>query len=270
MHRPLRPTPIKPPLPGLWLALLLLALLLPDATPAQARGVQDDQRNGYTIIARIPHDPAAFTQGFLFHDGVFYESTGLYGRSSLRRLDPDTGEVLQRRDLPVNLFGEGLALVGERLIQLTWKAGRALVWDRDSFELLNEFHYATEGWGLTFDGERLIMTDGSANLYFRDPDSFRLLGTRQVTENGRPVARLNELEYIHGEIWANIWMTDDIVRIDPDSGEVLARLDFSDLLSPADRHGNEDVLNGIAYDTEGERLFITGKRYGYIYHIELD
>lgn len=252
------------------LIALLIGFALIGATLPWAFGDKSDHRAGYTIVARIPHDPEAFTQGFLFHDDAFYESTGLYGQSSLRRLDPDTGEVLQQRDLPTELFGEGLALVGERLIQLTWKAGRALVWDRESFELLDEFHYSTEGWGLTYDGVRLIMTDGSANLYFRDPETFRLLGTRQVTENNRPVIRLNELEYIDGEVWANVWMTDDIVRINPDTGKVLARLDFSDLPTPADRHGDEDVLNGIAHDAEGDRLFITGKRYGFIYRIELD
>ena len=258
-------------LPQQWLmlALLLSLALLNSLVQPWAFERQSESRTGYTIVARIPHDPRAFTQGFLFHDGAFYESTGLYGQSSLRRLDADTGEVLQKIHLPANLFGEGLALVDDRLIQLTWREGVALVYDRESFSLLGEFHYATEGWGLTFDGQQLIMTDGSARLYFRDPDTFQLLGTRVVTENAQPVTRLNELAYINGEVWANVFMTDDIVRIDPHTGRAVARHDFSDLLSPADHHGNEDVLNGIAYDAEGQRLFITGKRYGFIYQIEL-
>lgn len=227
----------------------------------------DDAR--YRIVRKIPHDPRAYTQGLLYHNGWLYESTGLYGESSLRRLDPADGTVLQLRPLPTEVFGEGLALVGERLIQLTWRAGRAFVFDRASFAPRGEFGYHTEGWGLTHDGRELIMSDGSARLYFRDPDTFRLLRTVTVTEAGRPVARLNELEFIDGEIWANIYLTSDIVRIDPTTGTVLERLDFSDLPLPEDRHGNEDVLNGIAYDAEGDRLFITGKRYAYLYQIEL-
>ncbi len=227
----------------------------------------DDAR--YRIVRKIPHDPRAYTQGLLYYDGWLYESTGLYGESSLRRLDPADGTVRQLRPLPTEVFGEGLALVGERLIQLTWRAGRAFVFDRESFTPHGEFGYNTEGWGLTHDGRELIMSDGSARLYFRDPDTFRLLRTVTVTEAGRPVARLNELEFIDGEIWANIYLTSDIVRIDPSTGAVLERLDFSDLPLPEDRHGNEDVLNGIAYDAEGDRLFITGKRYAYLYQIEL-
>lgn len=252
----------------LMLALLLSLALLNSLAQPWAFERQSEPRTGYTIVARIAHDPSAFTQGFLFHNGAFYESTGLYGQSSVRRLDANTGEVLQQIDLPANLFGEGLVLVDDRLIQLTWREGLALVYDRDTFTPLGEFHYATEGWGLTFDGQQLIMTDGSALLYFRDPDTFQLQGTRQVTEQGQPVTRLNELEYINGEVWANVFMTDDMVRIDPDTGRVIARHHFSDLLSPADRHGHEDVLNGIAYDAEEQRLFITGKRYGFIYQIE--
>lgn len=227
----------------------------------------DDAR--YRIVRKIPHDPRAYTQGLLYHDGSLYESTGLYGESSLRQLNPADGSIHQFHPLPAEVFGEGLALVGERLIQLTWRAGRSFVYDLDDFSPRGEFNYDTEGWGLTHDGQALIMSDGSARLYFRDPESFRLLRTMTVTENGRPVERLNELEFIDGAIWANVYLTSDIVHIDPASGEVLKRLDFSSLPPPADRYGNEDVLNGIAYDREGERLFLTGKRYAYIYQIEL-
>lgn len=247
--------------------LLTGALVLSGFATWRLTAGDDDAR--YRIVRKIPHDPRAYTQGLLYHDGWLYESTGLYGESTLRRLDPEDGRVRQLRPLPAEVFGEGLALVGERLIQLTWRAGRAFVFDRKSFAPRGEFGYPTEGWGLTHDGRELIMSDGSARLYFRDPETFRLLRTVTVTEDARPVARLNELEYIDGEVWANVYLTSDIVRIDPTDGVVLERLDFSALPPPGDRHGNEDVLNGIAHDADNNRLFVTGKRYGYLYQIEL-
>ncbi len=250
------------------LALLSAALVLGGGSAAWLWSAQDGA-DRYRIVRKIPHDPRAFTQGLLYHDGALYESTGLYGESSLRRLNPDGGRIERLHRLAPELFGEGLALVGDRLIQLTWREGRALVYRLDDFTPSGEFGYDTEGWGLAYDGQHLVMSDGSARLYFRDPDSFRLLRTVTVTEQGRPLARLNELEVIDGEIWANVFMTDSIVRIDPATGVVRERLDFSKLLAPEDRHGNEDVLNGIAYDAVGNRLFITGKRYAYIYQIEL-
>lgn len=221
----------------------------------------------YRVLDRLPHDPAAYTQGLLFADGVFYESTGLNGQSSLRRVDPESGQVLQRRDLDPAYFGEGLALVGDTLIQLTWKAGKAFVYDRRSFELRREFDYDGEGWGLTYDGRRLIMSDGSERLYFRDPETFLIEKVLTVSYNGRLIRYLNELEYVEGEIWANVYGSDYVLRISPQTGEVLGGLNLKGLVAPADRNGREDVLNGIAYDPQNKRLFVTGKRYSYVYEI---
>jgi len=224
----------------------------------------------YQVVKRIPHDPQAYTQGLLFHDGYFFESTGLYGQSSLRRLDPETGAVLQRFDLPQAFFGEGLVLFADRLIQITWREGAAIVYTRDTFKPLRHFTYKTEGWGLTHNGTYLIMSDGSPTLYFRDPNDFSIAKTLTVTRNGKPVPYLNELEYIAGEIWANIYQTDSIAIIDPATGRVKKLLNFAGLIAADERNGQEDVLNGIAYDADKKRLFITGKRYSYIYQIELN
>ena len=229
----------------------------------------DRENNSYTIIRKLPHDPKAYTQGLLFHNGYLYESTGLYGESSLRKLDLDSGWPHRQKKLSARYFGEGLAFVRGVLIQLTWKAGKAFVYNSDTFEQLREFNYEGEGWGLAFDGKSLIMSDGSERLYFREPRSFRTERTLAVTDNGRPVRFLNELEYIEGEIWANIYRSFDIVRINPSTGEVVSRIDFSGILAPEDRNGGEDVLNGIAYDADTKRIFITGKRYSHIYEISL-
>lgn len=218
-----------------------------------------------TIVARLPHATDAFTEGLVYHAGKLYESTGLYGRSSLRELDAHTGRVLQRHRLPADLFGEGLTLVGNQLVQLTWKAGETLRYRRDNLAPQGGRHYHGEGWGLTYDGRRLIMSNGSSRLYFRDPASFRLLRTVTVTEHGRPLSNLNELEYIDGEIWANVYPTHDIVRINPANGQVRARIELGNLPGPAERTGREDVLNGIAYDPVHHLVFVTGKFYRYIY-----
>lgn len=220
------------------------------------------------VVKRWPHDRAAFTQGLLFHDGYFYESTGLNGQSTLRKVDPETGKVLQLQRLNSRYFAEGLALVNGVLIQLTWKAGAAFSYNSSSFQPLQTFNYQGEGWGLTYDGENLIMSNGSAQLTFRDPNTFRVIRELTVTDKQQPVKNLNELEYINGEIWANVWRTDDIVRIDPASGEVRQRLNLAGLVKAEERYGGEDVLNGIAYDAEQDRIFVTGKNYAYIYQIE--
>ncbi|MCL6511898.1 MAG: glutaminyl-peptide cyclotransferase [Anaerolineae bacterium] len=222
----------------------------------------------YAVVNVYPHDPGAFTQGLVYADGVLYESTGLNGRSSLRRVALETGEVLQRRDLAPEYFGEGLALFNDRLIQLTWQNNIGFVYDANSFEPLQTWAYPTEGWGLTHDGTHLIMSDGSATLRFLDPYTFAVQREVMVTDGGRPVARLNELEYINGEVFANVWMTDWIARIDPHTGRVLGWVDLSGLLAPEERAGT-DVLNGIAYDPQGGRLFVTGKLWPKLFEITL-
>ncbi len=224
---------------------------------------------GYEVVAVYPHDPEAFTQGLVYAEGRLFESTGLWGRSSLREVDLETGAVLRRFDLAPELFGEGLALVGDRLIQLTWQNRVGFVYDRDTFAQLGEWTYDTEGWGLTFDGQHLIMSDGTSVLRFLDPERFVVVRTVQVRDGERPVDQLNELEYIEGEVWANVWQTDWIVRIDPRDGRVVGWVDLSGLLSAADRQQPVDVLNGIAYDAKAKRVFVTGKLWPKLFEIRL-
>jgi len=219
-----------------------------------------------SVIERIPHDPRAFTQGLAIVDGVLYESTGLNGQSSVRIVDPATGEVRLRRDLADRYFGEGLAPVGDALIQLTWRSQVAFVYDRATLEPRGEHAYAGQGWGLTYDGERLILSDGSDRLRFFDPLTFEETGSVAVRDAGRPVDRLNELEYIDGEVLANVWQTDLIVRIDPATGRVIGRLDLAGL-RPAEADARDDVLNGIAWDRDGRRLLVTGKRWPLMFSI---
>ena len=222
------------------------------------------------IVRTYPHDHGAFTQGLCFVDGVFYESTGMRGRSSLRRVDPETGAVLQQRMLADRFFGEGATVLGDRVYQLTWQARVGFVYRCDDLELERTFSYPTEGWGLTHDGFHLIMSDGTSTLYFLDPESLEERRRLTVRDRGGPVARLNELEFVAGEIYANVWQTDRIVRISPSTGAVVGWVDLAGLLTPADRAaGPVDVLNGIAYDRENGRLFVTGKWWPRLFEIEL-
>jgi glutamine cyclotransferase len=228
----------------------------------------------YEIITTFPHDPEAFTQGLQYVDGLLYEGTGLNGRSSLRRVELETGTVLQQHNLAEEYFGEGIAVVGDRVYQLTWQSLTAFLYNRADFAELERFTYPTEGWGLTFDGSRLVMSDGSATLYFRDPASFDELGRVDVTYLGRPLTQLNELEYIDvagvgPEVWANVWQTDYIVRIDPATGQVRSLVDLSGLLDGTALSSPVDVLNGIAYDRAGDRLFVTGKLWPTLFQIRL-
>lgn len=221
----------------------------------------------YEVVNTYPHDRRAYTQGLVYVDGVLYESTGLRGRSSLRRVELESGRVLERRTLLPPYFGEGLAVLGDKIYQLTWESGIGYVYDRESMQLVREFRYGIEGWGMTHDGESLIVSDGTSTLYFWDPET--LLETRQliVRDQGSRVENLNELELIDGEIYANIWMEDRIARISPETGKVLSWIDLSGLLER--RSGNEDVLNGIAWDEDQKRLFVTGKLWPKIFEIEL-
>jgi glutamine cyclotransferase len=218
------------------------------------------------VVRVLPHDPAAFTQGLVWNGRTLYESTGLLGRSSLREVELETGRVLRRVSLPPDIFGEGLAQVGERLVQLSWQNGLALVWDAATFERRGEHRYAGEGWGLCYDGRRLVMSDGSSTLAFRDPATFAETSRLQVTHDNDPLANLNELECAGGSIYANVWQTDDIVRIDPASGRVTAHIDARGLLGPAERAG-VDVLNGIAYRPETGTFLVTGKLWPKLFEV---
>lgn len=218
------------------------------------------------MVEGFPHDRTAFTQGLLWYRGSLYESTGLYGRSSLRRVDPATGEIEASVTLPREFFGEGLARVEERLIQLTWREGVAFVRDRESLEELDRFHYEGEGWGLCHDGRRLVMSDGTSVLTFREPATFDVLRRVEVTLRDRPVGGLNELECAEGWVYANVYGSDKIVRIDPEAGRVAAIIDASDLLRPDEAVG-ADVLNGIAYDPQRQVFYLTGKLWPRLFEV---
>ncbi len=225
---------------------------------------------GYRILQKLPHDPSAFTQGLVFHENILYEGTGLYGSSAIRKLDLLSGAVQQQQALDARYFGEGIAVLKDKIYQLTWRAGIALVYDKESLALLQQFSYSGEGWGLTHDGRRLIMSDGSDLLRYIDPQSFAVTGSVRVRDGSMPVTELNELEYIKGEIFANVYRSDRIVRIDPISGAVIGWIDLSGLFSDEERFRmGMDVLNGIAYDTQNDRLFVTGKLWPLLFEIEL-
>lgn len=217
------------------------------------------------VIESFPHDPAAFTQGLLVDGDVLLESTGQRYESDLRRVQPDTGDVLQIVSAPGDFFAEGLTKVGDELIQLTWRAQQALVWDATTFELKRTVGYPGEGWGLCYDGDRLVMSDGTPDLVFRVPETFDELGRVRVTFNGAEVHNLNELECVDGKVWANIWQTDLIVRIDPTTGRVEAAVDASSLQQP--RTEEVSVLNGIAYDPANDSFFVTGKYWPTMYRV---
>ena len=223
----------------------------------------------YKVINAYAHDRNAFTQGLVFDNGDFIEGTGLYRRSSLRRVSIKTGEILQYHELPPHLFGEGVTIYKNRIIQLTWQSNVGFVYDKDSFELLREFNYPTEGWGITFDGAYLVMSDGTANLFFLHPETFEEQRRVKVHDNNNPVERLNELEHIGGEIYANVFQTDRIARINPKTGNVVGWVDLTGILSHEDRQTPADVLNGIAYDAEKNRVFVTGKFWPKLFEIEL-
>ena len=241
----------------------------PAVQGAQVASSATAQRLGVQVLSVRPHDPGAFTQGLLSNGGLLYESTGLVGQSSLREVDPGSGDVVRRLDVPPPIFAEGLALVGDRLIQITWQNGVAFVYDRATFDKIGEFQYTGEGWGLCFDSQRLVMSDGSNQLFFRDPQTFDLLGQVSVLRDGQPVVRLNELECVGDQVYANVWQTDEIVKIDRDSGRVTATIDASGLLSPQEQisRSADDVLNGIAYDPDSGTFLVTGKRWPRLYEV---
>jgi glutaminyl-peptide cyclotransferase len=256
---------------GLVIVLAIaIAMLLPptNSSSGSLPGTLTRQMT-YEVIKAYPHDPGAFTQGLIYRDGFLYESTGHYNQSTLRKVELETGTVLRKRHLDSQYFGEGLTEWKGRLIQLTWREQTGFIYDMDDFSLIGDFTYPTEGWGLTHDGRHLIMSDGSHYLHFLDPENFMTIRRMPVTDRGRPVTRINEMAYIRGEVFANIWETDRIVRIDPTSGDVTGWIDLTGLLPRRERTPDTDVLNGIAYDAKNNRLFVTGKRWPYLYEIKL-
>lgn len=238
--------------------------------PAQATQAATAQIPIYTyeVVTIHPHDPGAFTQGLLFLDGTLLESTGLNGQSSLRKVELKTGRVLKHVEVPEQYFAEGVAVLADKVFQLTWQDHKGFVYDLESLRLEREFSYEGEGWGLTTDGQWLILSDGTEQIRFLDPLTFEVKRTIRVQLHGRPVDRLNELEYIKGEIFANVWGADYVVRIDPATGRVLGLINFTGLLT-AQEHRAKDVLNGIAYDAAEDRLFVTGKRWPKLFEVRL-
>lgn len=235
----------------------------PPPTPAGPATVRP------TVVRSYPHDPDAFTQGMLFVDGQLYEGTGIAGQSDVRQVDLVTGAVRRKREIPDPYFGEGIAALGGLLYQLTWKDGKAFVYDLATFAPRDTLSYYGEGWGLTTDGESLVMSDGTARLRFLDPKTFAVRRTLDVRDGQSPVSQLNELEWVEGEILANVWQSDQIARINPATGLVTGWLDLTGLPRPADRNGKEDVMNGVAYDAPTKKLYVTGKWWSRVYEIEM-
>jgi glutamine cyclotransferase len=240
------------------------ASLKPPA-PARAEPVEYT----YRIVHTYPHDRRAFTQGLIYHKGRLSEGTGRYGQSSLREVNLETGKILRIHDLPERYFGEGIALFDARIVQLTWQSGLGFVYEQDSFNQIREFRYTTEGWGITHDGQRWIMSDGSETLFFRDSQTLMETGRVRVLDRGRAVGNLNELEYVKGKVLANVWTTDRIVQIDSSTGTVTGWVDLSGLSARMDLSQPIDVLNGIAYDHDNDRLFVTGKLWPNLFEIVL-
>ena len=249
--------------------LILLFSLTMFARPYFVFG-QDTETPLYTyrVLHTYPHDSQAFTQGLVYHQGYFYESTGLWGQSTLRKIQLDTGKVLQVTKLDSQYFGEGLTLWKDQLLQLTWKSKVGFVYQQDTFNLLKTFSYSTEGWGLTHDGTQLIMSDGTDTLYFLNPTTFEVTQQLQVRDQNTPVTHINELEYVQGELFANIWLTNYIARISLQTGQVLGWIDLTGL-SPFPKDNLQKVLNGIAYDEVGKRLFVTGKWWPTLFEMEI-
>ena len=256
-------------LASLFLFAAVAVSALPVSSPQARRAPAPVSK--YRVVHVFPHDAEAFTQGLVYLDGFLYEGTGLNGRSSIRKVRLENGEVLQIHRIDSQYFGEGIAIVGNSLFELTWQSEVGFIYDRASFQRIGTFTYKGEGWGLTLDGKRLIMSDGTSSLRFIDPATRKELSRIQVRDGGAPVERLNELEYVKGEILANVWQTDRIVRIAPATGQVLGWIDLSGLLSAREAQTAEaagGVLNGIAYDAQQDRLFVTGKLWPKLFEIK--
>lgn len=245
--------------------LLLVSLLGIPGCAAKEQGPQKD----YEVVNTYPHDPTAFTQGLIFQDGALIESTGLEKHSTLRRVELQTGKVLQKVDVPPYFFAEGMTLFGGKIYQLTWKGEKGFIYDPQTFEKTGEFTYTGEGWGLTHDADSLILSDGSNQIRFLDPATYKVKRTISVLDGDKPLEEINELEYVKGEILANVWHDNRIVRIDPQTGHINGWVDLSGLLKPGEVTDEEAVLNGIAYDERGDRLFVTGKLWPKLFEIKL-
>lgn len=223
----------------------------------------------YEVVNTWPHDTTAYTQGLIYHDGILYESTGLNGQSSLRKVELQTGKVLKKIPVASQYFAEGMTLLNGRIFQLTWQNQKGFIYEPENFRQIGEFAYTGEGWGLTHDGQSLILSDGTNQIRFINPETFKVERAISVVYKGKEVMELNELEYIRGEIYANIWQTDEIIRIDPKTGKVLGVIDLTGLLPGKRANEADDVLNGIAYDEKGQRIFVTGKRWPKLFEIRL-
>jgi glutamine cyclotransferase len=237
--------------------------------PAPAASPEEIPVYAYEVVASYPHDTKAYTQGLVFYDGMLYESTGQYGESSLRRVELKKGKVKKKIEVPGQYFAEGMTILNGKIYQLTWQQGKSFVYDLKDFKLESEFAYDGEGWGLTTDGRLLILSDGTNQLRFIDPATFRVTKTISILDNGQPLVDINELEYIRGEIYANVWKTDRIARLDPQTGRILSWIDLTGLRPEESMRNSENVLNGIAYDAENDRLYVTGKRWPKIFEIRL-
>jgi glutaminyl-peptide cyclotransferase len=245
--------------------LIVIVLFAAGSMPATAAVPE----YGVTIVRTYPHDPQAFTEGLFYRDGFLYESTGREGQSSIRKTELETGKVLQRHDIDRRYFGEGIVAWKGRLVELTWQAETGFVYDLATFRQIATFHYTGEGWALTHDDSHLIMSDGTSDLRILDPDTLQESGRLHVACEGRPVQRINELEWINGEIFANIWLTNLIIRINPSTGQVVGFIDLTDIAAQIHVDSADAVLNGIAYDASADRLFVTGKLWPTLYEIAL-
>lgn len=273
-----------------WLLLLMSFLIscrgavAPSATPATPAPTPANKASGpattpgglpiwtYEIVNTYPHDTSAYTQGLIWHDGALYESVGQYGRSNLRKVELESGKVLRRAEVPEEFFAEGMTLLKGKLFQLTWQEHKGFIYDPNTFSKIGEFTYEGEGWGLTQDGKSLILSDGTNQIRFLNPDNFRVERAINVFEDNdpsRPLREINELEYVKGEIYANVWQTDQIIRVDPKTGKLLGVVDLSGILPGKRLDEVDDVLNGIAYDEKNQRLFVTGKRWPKLFEIRL-
>jgi len=249
--------------------VLLATIGMAAGQSSSPKGKDGPTEYTFEVVRQFPHDPRAFTQGFTYNDGFFYEGTGRTGQSSLRQVNPENGHMVRKVDLAPELFGEGITVLGNEVFQLTWLSHLGFVYDLRDFHLLRTFQYAGEGWGLTTDGHDLFMTDGSAEIRVLDASTFSEKRRIKVRESGKPVDQLNELEFIEGEIYANIWHSDRIARISPETGKVVGWIDLTGLLGPFYQRQAEEVLNGIAYDPTGKRLFVTGKLWPKIFEIRV-